>query len=167
MQRLHIKNSFEFMLLDVFRLRLGASVGVVILTPAHFYTPKCTMHAHLANAHLANFHTLSLCNRNLDQIQVFLRWFLGTKALLITIINHICFQNKFLTLRGAADFFKCIFAKNGAFLIFLIFLKLSFFCDKHLISFEDNTFSQIFIFHTAHNVQSKDNRISEHSLVYL
>ena len=30
-----------------------------------------------------------------------------------------------------------------------LFLKLSFFCDKHLISFEDNTFSQIFIFHTA------------------
>ena len=40
-------------------------------------------------------------------------------------------------------------AKIGAFLKFFLFLKLSYFCDKHLISFEDNTISQIFIFKTA------------------
>ena len=32
---------------------------------------------------------------------------------------------------------------------YFLFLKLSYFGDKHLISFEDNTFFQIFIFHTA------------------
>ena len=54
-----------------------------------------------------------------------------------------------ILITGAADFFKCMIAKIGAFLKFLIFLKLSYFCDKHLISFEDNTISQILIFHTA------------------
>ena len=45
--------------------------------------------------------------------------------------------------------FLHIFAKIVAFLKKFLFLKLSYFCDKHLISFEDNTISQIFIFHTA------------------
>ena len=40
-------------------------------------------------------------------------------------------------------------AKIGAFFRFFLFIKLSYFCDKHLISFEDNTISQILIFHTA------------------
>ena len=51
--------------------------------------------------------------------------------------------------RGAADFFKCMFAKIGAFFNYFLFLKLSYFCDKHLISFEDNIFPQICIFYTA------------------
>ena len=40
-------------------------------------------------------------------------------------------------------------AKIGAFWNSFLCLKLSYFCDKHLISFENNTFSQILIFHTA------------------
>ena len=42
---------------------------------------------------------------------------------------------------GAADFFKCMITKIGAFLKFFLFLKLSYFCD--------NTFHQMLIFHTA------------------
>ena len=40
-------------------------------------------------------------------------------------------------------------AKIGSFLKYFLCLKLCYFCDKHLILFEDNTFSQIFTFHTA------------------
>ena len=68
---------------------------------------------------------------------VFLRWFRGTKTLLITILNHYFFSKYIFDFKGGCRFFQMHFRKN-----WYIF-------DKHLISFEDNTISQIFIFHTA------------------
>ena len=82
-------------------------------------------------------------------ISIFLRWVRGTRVPLLTTINNDFFSNLIFDFKGAADFFKCMIAKIGAFLKFFLFLKLSYFCDKHLISFEDNTFPKILIFHTV------------------
>ena len=50
---------------------------------------------------------------------------------------------------NAQPIFSNAWSQKSVHFLFLIFLKLSYFCDKHLISLEDNTISQIFIFHTA------------------
>ena len=85
-----------------------------------------------------------------SQFLVYLRWFRGTKTLLKYHKPWFIFYFK-----GGCRFFQMHFRKNRCIFDIFSFLKLSYFCDKHLISFQDNTFSQIFIFNTALMV-SKD-----------
>ena len=93
---------------------------------------------------------IDYCSVTVTRIEFwFLRWFRGIKALHLTTINHGFFQIQFLTLREAADIFKCMFAKISAFLKSFLFLKLSYFCEYNQNSSEENTFSTISHFYTA------------------
>ena len=51
--------------------------------------------------------------------------------------------------KGGSRYFQMHDRKNRCIFEIFSFANFAYFCDKHPISFEDNTFSQIFIFHTA------------------
>ena len=86
--------------------------------------------------------------RNSDSILVFALspWYQGAS---INYHKQWFFSTLIFDFKGGSRFFQMHDRKNRCIFEIFSFSKTIYFCVKHLISLEDNTISQIFIFHTA------------------